>query len=147
LDFPHYNSILEQGLTVLGELETRTHIPSRELVVSGCSRPGFVNWFSMPRYWPLFQIGSHNAVPEHHPLVLERSSPSSHSTALASQVAWITGESHISRPGESHISRPKERATSPGLRREPHLPAWREPHLPARREPHLPARREPHLPT
>jgi hypothetical protein len=50
------------------------------------------------RMFPLFFTGGHNAAPESHPYVLKRSNPSSHPTALASQVAWITGESQISRP-------------------------------------------------
>jgi hypothetical protein len=37
--------------------------------------------------------------------------PSSHPTALASQVAWITGESQISRPKETIMSYPNERNT------------------------------------
>jgi hypothetical protein len=48
--------------------------------------------------WPLISSGDHNVDPGNHRLSWRGASTSKHPTALASQVAWITGESQISRP-------------------------------------------------
>jgi hypothetical protein len=58
--------------------------------------------------FPLFFTGGQKAAPESHPYVLKRSNPSSHPTALASQVAWITGESKIKNISGLAFSRYKK---------------------------------------
>jgi hypothetical protein len=80
----HYN--IEQGLTVLVE--------SRSSVEVELSRQNFFILTSRP----LSVEDSLNADLEIHPFAWRGVSTSSHPTALASQVPWITGESQISRP-------------------------------------------------
>jgi hypothetical protein len=87
-----------------GVLETRT------TSIQQCWRGGFLQacfviepLASSGQY---LEAGSHNAVPKALWFSCGGLSTSNHPTALASKVAWITGESQISRP-ESLISRPE----------------------------------------
>jgi hypothetical protein len=87
-------------------LETRT------TSIQECWREGFLGFLQacfviepLASSWRYLEAGSHNAVPKALRFSCGSLSTSNHPTALASQVAWITGESQISRP-KSLISRP-----------------------------------------
>jgi hypothetical protein len=90
--FIQYN--IEQGLTVLVESRTETTLES----LSGVSRAAF-HHLDFRVTSRLFVVTvALNADPRVYPTSWKGVSTSNHPTALASQVASITGESQISRP-------------------------------------------------
>jgi hypothetical protein len=80
----------------LGGVSNYVHLrePKRKCM----SRSEFLHSDFSATSGPLDVAEALSADPEVSPLTWRGVSISSHPTALASQVAWITGESHISRP-------------------------------------------------